>query len=926
MARGPQKSRPRLFLIDGYALIYRAFFAMIQRPLLTTRGENTSAAFGFTRFLLKILREHEPDYLGVVLDAGMSKRTELYPAYKATRDRMPADLEWSLPRIREVIEGFRVPVIALADHEADDVIGTLAKRAAGAGLEAVIVSGDKDFYQLIGDHICLLNPGRGGAAGVEEEWIDLGRADERLGVAPHHVVDYLALIGDSSDNIPGAKGIGPKTAIQLIEQYGAVERILEHAPDVANKRAREALLASADDILLSKRLVTIQDELPVELDLEALRVRDPDRARLRDVFLELEFHTLVREFADAEPEQAATVPELHVEVVADPGALAEVVAAVHSAGRVALWVEGSDASALRGEIVGIALCTEPGRAWYVPLRHRAAGMLPLDDLGIRDAAGRLRHNLPPFDDIAMRPFVELLEDAAVGKVGHDLKQDVLRLRREGVLLRGLGFDAMLASYVLDPGRREHGLDALALQHFGAKVESREELCGRGRDAVPLEECAIDRVARHAAQRAELALRLQPVLAAELERFQLDALCRDIELPLVEVLAAMEWSGIRIDTAFFAEASSRLAGELQRLQREIWEFAGGEFNINSTPQLRTVLYERLGLPVLRRTKTGPSTDAAVLEELAAHGHELPRLLMEFRQLDKLKGTYVDALPALVNPATGRIHTSFNQTVAATGRLSSSDPNLQNIPIRTEQGAELRKGFVPADGCAFVTADYSQIELRILAHFSGDPAFVEAFRSGADIHRQTAAIMFGVEVAAVTAEMRAAAKTVNFATIYGIGAFALSHQLGTSVQEAKEFIENYFVRFPDVRRYLDEQVEKARDCGFVETISGRRRYIPEISSSNYNIRQFGERAATNAPVQGSAADIIKLAMIAIQDALGDAGMSARMLLQVHDELVLEAPVAQVEETRALVKRLMEGAFELSVPLEVVTGTGRNWYECK
>jgi DNA polymerase I len=926
MVQAPQKSRPRLFLIDGYALIYRAYFAMIQRPLLTTRGENTSAAFGFTRFLLKILREHEPDYLGVVLDAGMSKRTELYPAYKATRDRMPADLEWSLPRIREVIEGFRVPVIALEDHEADDVIGTLAKRAAEAGLEAVIVSGDKDFYQLIGDHICLLNPGRGGAAGVEEEWIDLGRADERLGVAPQHVVDYLALIGDSSDNIPGARGIGPKTAIQLIEQYGAVEQILEHAPEVANKRAREALLASADDILLSKRLVTIQDELPVALDLEALRVRQPDRARLRDVFLELEFHTLVREFADAEPEREGTVPELHVEVVEGAGALAGVVAAARSAGRMALWVEGSDASALRGEAVGIAVCTEPGKAWYVPLRHRATGMLPLGELGVRDAAGRLRHNLPPLGDPAMRPLVELLEDASIGKVGHDLKQDMLRLRRDGVVLRGLRFDAMLASYVLDPGRREHGLDALALQNFGVRVESREELCGRGRDAVPLEECAIDRVARHAAQRAELALRLAPALLAELERFELDALCRDIELPLVEVLTAMEWNGIRIDTGFFAQASARLAGELERLQREIWEFAGGEFNINSTPQLRTVLYERLGLPVLRRTKTGASTDAAVLEELAAQGHQLPRLLMEFRQLDKLKGTYVDALPALVNPATGRIHTSFNQTVAATGRLSSSDPNLQNIPIRTEQGAELRKGFVPADGCAFVTADYSQIELRILAHFSGDPAFVEAFRSGADIHRQTAAIMFGVEVPSVTAEMRAAAKTVNFATIYGIGAFALSHQLGTSVQEAKEFIENYFIRFPDVRRYLDEQVEKARDCGFVETISGRRRYIPEISSSNYNIRQFGERAATNAPVQGSAADIIKLAMIAIHRSLAEAGSAARMLLQVHDELVLEAPAGEVEETRALVKTLMEDAFELSVPLEVVTGAGLNWYECK
>jgi DNA polymerase I len=936
MVQAPQKTRPRLFLIDGYALIYRAYFAMIQRPLLTTRGENTSAAFGFTRFLLKVLREHEPDYLGVVLDAGMSKRTELYPAYKATRDKMPDELEWSLPRIREVIEGFRVPVLSLADHEADDVIGTLAKRAAESGLEAVIVSGDKDFYQLIGDRICLLNPGRGGSAGVEEEWIDLGRADERLGVPPHRVVDYLALIGDSSDNIPGAKGIGPKTAIQLIERYGAVEQILEHAAEVTNKRARESLLASADDILLSKRLVTIQDALPIELDLDALRVREPDRRRLRDVFLELEFHTMVREFADedtvAVPAGPGQEPAGHAaaatrtDIVDTPAALAAVIAAVRQAGRFALRVEGSAGHPLRGSIVGIGMAAEPGRAWYLPLRHRTAGELPLDGVGVRGADGALRQNLPPLGEPAMRPLVELLEDAAVRKVGHDLKQDLLLLLREGVALRGIAFDAMIASYVLDPGRREHGLDALALQHFGAKTETRQELCGRGRDATPLEECGMDRVARFVAEKSDLALRLQAVLAGEMQRLELDALCRDIELPLVDVLAAMEWHGIRIDTAFFADASDRLALELDRLQRTIWEMAGEEFNINSTPQLRAVLYERLGLPVLRRTKTGPSTDAAVLEELAAQGHELPRLLMEFRQVDKLKGTYVDALPQLVNPETGRIHTSFNQTVAATGRLSSSDPNLQNIPIRTEQGAELRKGFIPADGCAFVTADYSQIELRILAHFSGDPAFVHAFRSGADIHRQTAAIIFGVPVDAVTGPMRASAKTVNFATIYGQGAFALSQNLGISVQEAKEFIENYFARFPDVRRYLDEQVAKARDCGYVETISGRRRYIPEIHSPNYNIRQFGERAATNAPVQGSAADIIKLAMIAIHNELARGRLGARMLLQVHDELVLEVPHDEVESMRALVKDRMEHAFELSVPLEVVTGVGQNWYECK
>jgi DNA polymerase I len=918
MVQTPPKQRPRLFLIDGYALIYRAFFAMIQRPLLTSRGENTSAAFGFARFLIKILEEHQPDYLGVVLDAGNSQRTEIYPAYKATRDKMPTDLEWSLPKIREVVEGFRVPILMLPDHEADDVIGTLARRAAEAGLEAVIVSGDKDFYQLIGDHICLLNPGRGGSAGVEEEWVDLGNAGNRLGVPPAHVVDYLALIGDASDNIPGAKGIGPKTAIQLIEQFGTIENILAHADEITGKRAREALLASAEDIRLSKRLVTIQDELPIELDLDALRVSEPDRARLRNVFIELEFNTLARQYTTEEAPPQQTLQATY-DVADTAVAVAAIAEAARAAGTLALRVEGSAAHPLRGEIVGIALAVEPGRAWYVPLRHRTPGMLALDGIGVRNA--------PPLGDPSMRPLVELFEDAAVAKVGHDLKQDLLWLRGDGITLRGLAFDAMVASYVLDPGRRDHGLDALGLEHFGVRLQSREELCGKGRTVIPLEECNVAGVTSYTAEKADLALRLRPRLAEEMDRLHLNLLCRDIELPLIGVLAEMEWHGIRIDTAFFAETAQRLARELTLIQQEIWSIAGEQFNINSTPQLRAILFDKLGLPMLRKTKTGASTDAAVLEELAQQGYDLPRRLMEFRQIDKLKGTYVDALPLLVHPRTKRIHTSFNQTIAATGRLSSSDPNLQNIPIRTEQGAEIRKGFIPADGHVFVTADYSQIELRILAHFSGDPAFVEAFRSGADIHRQTAAIMFGVsDASAVSADMRAAAKTVNFATIYGIGAFALSDKLGTSVQEAKEFIENYFARFPDVRRYLDEQIAKARELGYVETIAGRRRYIPEIVSRNYNIRQFGERAATNAPVQGSAADIIKLAMISIHEELVSTGSAARMLLQVHDELVFEVPAADAAPARAMIQRLMESAFELSVPLEVVTGVGVNWFECK
>jgi DNA polymerase-1 len=916
MTMTPGAGRPRVFLIDGYALIYRSFFAMIQRPLTTSRGENTSAAWGMTRFLQKIMESHSPDYLGVVLDAGTSKREELYPAYKATREKMPDELRASLPRIEAILRGFRIPVLSLPDHEADDVIGTLAVQAAARGLEAVIVSGDKDFYQLIGPGIALLNPGRGGPNGIEEEWVDEANASERLGVPPSQVTDYLALIGDSSDNVPGARGIGPKTALQLLAEFRGVEELLARVGEVKGKRAREALEQYRDDVVLSKELVTIQKDLPIDLDLEALRVVEPDRDALRDIFLELEFSSLAREYAAADPVLTTAAGDYHL-----VGSTAEVEALVErarAAGSFAIDTETTALDPVRADLVGMSIALEPGTAYYLPFGHRRPGEL---ELGDGDWS-----NLPPLTDPALRPLAALLGDSGVATVGQNMKYDLLVLRRAGVSLRGLDFDTMIASYLLDPGRREHGLDSLALQHLNHRTTTYEELCGKGKGQVPIAEVPLERVVEYAGQDADLPLRLREIFQPDLERFALDRLFSTIEMPLIPVLAEMEWTGIRIDQEFFAALGQRLERELGTIREEIYKEAGGEFNISSTPQLREILFERLGLPVLKRTKTGPSTDASVLEELASQGHRLPVLLLEYRQLDKLKGTYVDALPALVNPETGRIHTSFNQTVAATGRLSSSDPNLQNIPVRTELGAEIRKGFIPADGHVFLAADYSQIELRILAHLSGDPSFVTAFREGADIHRQTAALVFGVPAAEVSPSMRDAAKTINFATIYGIGAFALAQRLGTPVAEARRFIDAYFERFPGVRRYLDDQIEHARQAGYVETLSGRRRYIPEIRSDNFNVRQFGERAATNAPVQGTAADIIKLAMIEIHRALEERGSGAKMILQVHDELVFEVPETELETTRDLVTTIMEAAFQLDVPLVVDTGVGRSWYECK
>lgn len=909
--------RHRLYLIDGYALIYRAFFALISRPLITSRGENTSAAWGVTRFLIKILEEHKPEYLGVVFDAGSSDRHLIYPEYKATREKMPTELEASLPRVREIISAYNVPIIELPGYEADDVIGTLANRAVEAGLEAVIVSGDKDFYQLVREHLCLLNPGRGGPAAVEEEWVDLSNAHQRLGVAPHHVADYLGLIGDSSDNVPGVKGIGPKTAIQLIEQFGSIEEILANADQVSNKRARESLIQCADEARLSKSLVTIRTDLEVPLDLDSLKCGPPDRDKLRELFIALEFHTLVRNHAAPEPkpkEQAET----DYCVLYEPAEVQKLVGEARAQGYFAVDVETNSTDPMRGDLVGIAISVKPGQAFYLPLGHVPVEGELLDAVDIR--------NLPVLSDPAMRPLVELLEDPAVAKIGQDLKFDLLALRRYGVALRGLSFDTMIASYLLDPGRREHDIGALALQFLDRQTKTLEELVGKGKSEIRLAEVAIESCSDFVCEEVDIALRLREIFAPELERLHLQTLFETIEMPLLEVLAEMEWTGIRIESGFFRQLENKLAIELLALESEIHKEAGVEFNINSNPQLREILFERLKLPVLKRTKTGPSTDASVLEELAAKGHRLPVLLLQYRQIDKLQSTYVTALPRLVNPSTGRLHTSFNQTVAATGRLSSTEPNLQNIPIRTELGAEIRRGFVPAEGSIFISADYSQIELRILAHYSGDPAFVDAFQADIDIHRQTAALVFGVPQEEVTRLMRDRAKTVNFAVIYGIGSFSLSQKLGVSNAEGKEFIDRYFERFPGVRKYLDEQVEIARERGYVETLTGRRRYIPEIRSRNFNIRSFGERAATNAPIQGTAADLIKIAMISVQRALDAEGAGARMLLQVHDELLLEAPRSEQDATLALVRSHMESAAELRVPLKVESGVGENWLECK
>jgi DNA polymerase-1 len=922
--------RPTLYLLDGHALIYRAFFAMISRPLTTSKGENTSAPFGLARFLIRILDEQRPDYVGLVLDAGDSYRTELYEDYKATREKMPDELAASMDRCREVVEAFRVPVIEVEGWEADDVIGTLARQASAEGLHTVIVSGDKDFYQLIDEDVHLLNPGRGGAGAVEEKEVTPANASERLGVPPSQVVDYLALIGDSSDNVPGVRGIGPKTAPDLLARYGSVEALLDAAEEIEGTRVRNALLAHGDEARLSKELVTIRLDAPVALDLAALRREPPDRARLRELFLALEFHTLAREYAPEEPEADEAAPgpaadERVYEAITAAEELAPVLERLREAGTIAVDTETTSIDPVRAKLVGVSLAAEPGRAWYLPFGHVPPASTP-------DAEGNPSFafdamevpNLPSIRSEEMAPLRALLADPAVRKVGHNIKYDMIVLERAGAPLGGVDFDTSLASYCLDPGKRAHSLDVLGLERLKRKLISYSDVTGSGRAQIPFAEVPLDRATEYAAEDADVSLQLFGILRDDLAAHEMLDLLHEVEMPLVPVLAAMEMRGVRIDEAFFARLAEKFAGELQLLEEEIHKLAGGEVNLRSVPQLRELLFETLELPVVKKTKTGPSTDESVLSELAEDGHQVPRLILEYRELDKLDSTYVRKLPAMVNPETGRIHTSFNQTVAATGRLSSSDPNLQNIPIRTPLGREIRKGFVPADGHRFVSADYSQIELRVLAHLSGDPAFVEAFRSGGDIHRETAARIFGVPAAKVTPAMRDRAKTINFGTIYGQGPVSLSRQLGISRGEAEDFIEGYFERFAGVRDYLEEMKETAREKGYVETLLGRRRYIPEIRSRNPGVRGFGERTATNSPIQGTAADLIKLAMIRLHERFGNG--PARMLLQVHDELLFEVPEDRVEEASEVVREEMEGAIELSVPLRVDLGSGDSWYASK
>lgn len=887
-------AHPTCYLIDGSAYIYRAYFALPQ--LSNSKGLQTNAVYGFATTLMKILREHHPTCVAVAFDEkGPTLRHEAFAAYKAHRPEMPQGMQTQIPYIHRLVEAFGIPAVRVAGYEADDLIGTLARKAEAAGFDVVIVTGDKDMFQLLTPAIRIYDP-------VKDKWFGETECRERFGVEPSRVVDVMGLMGDATDNIPGVKGIGEKTAIKLIAQFGTIDRLLERVQEVTAPKTRALLTEQAEHARLSRQLATIQTDAPVEFDSSRFTVTAPQTGPLVDLLRELEFPTLLRVI---QPDAEGPALGAGVEIVQDAAGAERF--AGHAAQAALLGLQGllGEGEGVRAELLALALSAEDGPTAFVA-RPAPSGWRALH-----------------------QPIRTLLKDLKTVKAAHDLKPLLLACQRAGLDLRPPWFDTMIAAYLLNPNRRTHTLDSVALDVLGYRL-------GAGRPAATTDasknlfdlqppstdEATIGR----AAEAAVVVTRLVPALKARLEEQGSWRLFEEVEVPLVPVLAEIERNGFALDVEALEVLSKELDRELGRMMETIAGVAGQEFNINSPKQLATVLFEKLGLKPIRKTKTGYSTDEDTLTQLATQ-HELPAQILSYRSLSKLKSTYVDALPALANPETGRLHTSLNQTVAATGRLSSTEPNLQNIPVKGDYGLRIREAFVAAPGCTLLCADYSQIEPRILAHLSRDERLVRVFEQGEDIHTATAVEIFNQPAEQISRDMRRVAKTVVFGILYGISPFGLSSTLGVSQQEAKKYIDAYFERYAGVKAFIDRTIEDARQRGYVTTILGRRRPIPELASADQVQRSFGERMAVNSPIQGSAADLIKVAMIAVSQRLHDELPTTKMILQVHDELIFETPQKDLEAAKRLVKSEMEATgtrLDLSVPLQVDLGVGRNWRE--
>ena len=907
---------PHLVLIDGPNYVFRAFHA-VKHNLSNSKGEPTNAVFGYVQMLRSILKDLSPTHIAVVFDPkGGTFRNDMYADYKAHRPPMPEELVAQWQPIFDVTDAFNIARICVENYEADDAIATLAKQAEAKGWDVTIVSTDKDLMQLVSEKVWMLDTMRRKEYGIEE-------VKEKWGVEPVKVHDLLALAGDSADNIPGVPGIGPKTALELLNAYGDLEGVLEHASEIKQNKRRENLIKFADDARLSYKLVALDEHTPLPLNLDDLAAQSPNRKALFQLFQALEFRRLTNEFSDdvdnGKPDETikGTEKVFHANksnqtridyLVDDEDKLQQLVQKLKQAELIAVDTETTSLHCHDAALVGLSFSTQEAEGWYVPIAHRSADLLESTPKQLSKS-------------IVFAALQPILEDETLQKCGQNLKYDIQVLRKAGITLRGIAADSMLLAYVDNPGQSTK-MDSLAKLYLEHDCIAYTDVAGKGAKQITFDLVPIHIAAPYASEDAEVTLRLTQTLQEKLgKRIQRHD---DIELPLSLVLADMEWQGAAIDPKPLAKLSEKFGARIQDLETQIHDAAGETFNINSPKQLGVLLFETLGIEGGKKTKSGQwATGQEVLEKLASE-HEIPRLILEVRGLSKLKSTYTDALPKLIHSQTGRVHTSYNQAVTTTGRLSSSDPNLQNIPIRTTEGREIRKAFVAQEGNVLIAADYSQIELRLMAHFSQDTNLMQAFADGRDIHAATAAAVNQVDIADVDGEMRRRAKVINFGILYGMSAFGLAKQLGVSRSDAKLFIETYFKQFPTVQQFMDETLEKAREQGYVETLMGHRMYVPDINSSNGMRKAYAERTAINAPLQGSAADIIKVSMIALHQRLAQQAPDAHMILQVHDELIVECPHQDVEQVTQIMREEMEGAAQLRVPLIVDIGTGSNWFE--
>ncbi len=899
--RMSKKQSSPLVLVDGSSYLFRAYHAM--PGFSNSRGQPTGTIYGVINMIRRLLKDYDPEHIAIVFDArGKTFRDDLYPEYKANRPAMPEDLAAQIEPIHAIIRAMGLPLLCVEGVEADDVIGTLAGQAAAKGMDTLISTGDKDMAQLVNEHVHLIDT-------MTDRYSDAAAVQEKFGVTPAQIIDYLTLVGDSSDNIPGVPKVGPKTAAKWLGQYGTLEELLAHADEIKGK-VGENLRASREQIPLSKELVTIRRDVPLEVSPEDLRRGEPDREALQRLYSEYEFKSWLSELLEGNAQAGVDSGQQATrhETLFTEEALRDWLEKLAAAEVFALDLETTSLDYMQADIVGLSFAVRAGEAAYLPLAHDYEGA-PAQ----LDRAAVLARLKP------------LLEDAAQAKLGQNLKYDMNVLARSGIELQGIAFDTMLESYVLDSTASRHDMDTLALKYLGHQTIHYEDVAGKGAKQVRFDQVAIEKAAPYAAEDADIALRLHGKLWPQLQALPaLEKVFREIEMPLLPVLSRMERHGVRLDCAMLQQQSEELAARLRQLEQEAFAMAGEEFNLGSPKQLQAILFEKLALPVLSKTPKGqPSTAESVLQELA-RDYPLPKLILEYRSLSKLKSTYTDKLPAQVDPDTGRVHTSYHQAVAATGRLSSSDPNLQNIPVRTAEGRRIRQAFVAEPGYRMLAADYSQIELRIMAHLSGDAGLLAAFAAGEDIHRATAAEVFGVAPETVSKDQRRSAKAINFGLIYGMSAFGLARQLDISRAEAQEYVDRYFERYPGVREYMERTREQAREQGYVETVFGRRLYLPEINARNAMRRQYAERTAINAPMQGTAADIIKRAMIAVDGQLRETGMDVRMIMQVHDELVFEVAREALAPARELIRECMSGAADLAVPLLVDMGVGDNWDE--